>query len=229
MDINSKEWKALLVEGAATLGITIGTLQAEQMAVHGAELLKWNRKVNLTAIVEPVEVAVKHFIDAIVPVMDISPCSKLLDMGSGGGFPGLPLKVVAPELSVTLIDSSRKKVSFQNHIIRTLGLSGIEAIHTRAETFASVKRCVYDVVICRAFSDFGFFLKMAHPFLKPEGIMVAMKGKYAVEEIQKAGFSKKGGHQTFMEKEGSMRVTLKEVTLPYLNLKRTIAMVRACP
>ena len=133
MQIGSKKWRDLLYEGAKQLDIQIDKRNIDKFATYALELLKWNQKTNLTAITDPVEVAVKHFLDSIVPVKIIPHQASLLDIGSGGGFPGIPLKISLPHLSVTLIDASRKKVSFLKHIIRILELGNIKALHIRSE------------------------------------------------------------------------------------------------
>ncbi len=115
MEIGSNTWKRLVEEGVKEFGINISGKETDMFAIHAGEMLHWNRRINLTAITDPEEVALKHFIDAIAPVSMISPGSSILDIGSGGGFPGLPVKIVMPSVSVTLVDGSRKKVSFLNH------------------------------------------------------------------------------------------------------------------
>src|SRR4030042_3426638 len=134
MKIGSDGWKQFLIRGAAERGISIERLQVDQFAVHASELMAWNRKMNLTAITDPVEVAVKHYLDSIAAYRLISESSRILDVGTGGGFPGIPLKILIPELHLTLIDSTLKKIHFLKHIIRTLKLRQTEAIQARVET-----------------------------------------------------------------------------------------------
>jgi 16S rRNA (guanine527-N7)-methyltransferase len=133
VDYDSSEWAHILVEGARTMGMCLELSQIARFAIHAKELMAWNRFANLTAITEPIEIAVKQFLDTL-PLSPLLPrVSRVLDIGSGGGFPGIPLKIMRPDLEMTLIDASRKKVSFQKHIIRTLALKDIEARHVRAE------------------------------------------------------------------------------------------------
>ena len=131
MQIGDSEWNRLIVNGAETLGVQVSAFQVAQFSDHIRELLLWNRKTNLTAITLPSEVAIKHVVDSLAIARWIHPEASVLDVGSGGGFPGIPLKILMPSLSVTLIDSSRKKNSFQRHVIRTLGLANINALQTR--------------------------------------------------------------------------------------------------
>ena len=103
MQIGSKKWKNVIYDGAKDLEIQMDQGKIDQFAIHAVELSKWTRKINLTAISDPLEIAVKHFLDSIAPARYIPPDTSLLDVGSGGGFPGIPLKIMIPSLSVTLI------------------------------------------------------------------------------------------------------------------------------
>ncbi len=221
MEIGSEKWKNLIREGAAKLfssDLRPQTSHLNLFALHAVELLKWNQKINLTAITDPEEIAVKHFTDSIAPVPLIPhDASSLLDIGSGGGFPGIPVKVMLPSLSVTLIDSSRKKVSFQKHIIRTLRLENTEAIHTRAEELAgnSLFSNAFDVVICRAFSAVDKFVLTALPFLAKDGVIIALKGKISDSEAEAVRSLPQ------IDKE-ACSVTVQKYTLPYIEAERSV-------
>jgi len=173
------KWQRLIVSGADVMGIDVQPEHTRQFAVHARELETWNRKINLTAITDPVAVAVKHFLDALAPAPLIPPGAFLLDIGSGAGFPGIPLKVLIPSLSVMLIDASRKKVNFQRHVIRTLGLKDIEARHIRAEDMGRMADFVhgFDVIVSRALTALDTFVSMATPLLKKGGLLIALKGR----------------------------------------------------
>jgi len=181
MKIGSTDWKALIRREAASLAVEPTPSQLEAFSIHARELLFWNRRSNLTAIADPAQMAVKHFVDSLVPIGWMPTGAAVLDVGSGAGFPGIPLKVVRPDLSVTLIDAVRKKVSFVKHVIRRLGLSGIEAFHVRAEQMAGAKgpgtRRRFDVVISRAVGAPEALAPLALPLLDENGILVAMRGK----------------------------------------------------
>jgi 16S rRNA (guanine527-N7)-methyltransferase len=189
MQIGDSEWNHLIVNGAASLGVQVSALQAAQFSAHIRELLLWNRKTNLTAITLPSEVAIKHVVDSLAIARWIHPEDSVLDVGSGGGFPGIPLKILMPSLSVTLIDSSRKKNSFQRHVIRTLGLVNIAAWQTRVEALSAAPDRIrggnpaFSVIVCRAFTDLAHFVEMAMPLLAPAGKMIAMKGRISSEEL----------------------------------------------
>ncbi len=180
------EHRDLLVEGAEAFGIRLNEKQVEAFDLFLRELLKWNQKINLTAIRSEKGIVLKHFLDSLSAYPYLSKTTSLLDVGSGAGFPGIPLKIVQPSLEITSIDSVRKKVDFQRHILRMLGLKGIQAIHGRVQDKDILQGLTgqFDAVISRAFSDLQSFLLLAYPFLKKGGILLAMKGELEREEIR---------------------------------------------
>jgi len=228
MQIGSIKWKKLLYDGAQALEIHIDSDQVDKFTTHAMELAKWNRKINLTAITDPLEVAVKHFLDSMAPESMIPMNASLLDIGSGGGFPGVPLKILKPSLSVTLIDASRKKVSFLKHLIRILGLDNIEAFHVRAEELSQQALYAghFNAIISRSLSSSSEFVLMALPLLDTDGILVAMKGKRSEVEIEslRSLIHKKKGMGD--ESQTEMELRLKTYTLPYLKLERTIVSLK---
>jgi len=154
--------------------------------VYLAELKVWNSRMNLTAIETDEDVVTRHFLDSLTPYRLITGATRLLDAGTGAGFPGIPLKLVKPDLRVTLLDSVTKKVLFMRHIIRTLGLGpDIEAVAARLEDKAVVKKYAgaFDCVISRAFTNLPDFVEMGLPYLAPGGMLIAMKGPKAKEEL----------------------------------------------
>lgn len=221
MQIGSAEWEEIIINGAKYFDVKVGSKEAGQFSKHAGELIKWNSKTNLTTITDPFEVAVKHFLDSLASAGIIPPGSSMLDMGSGGGFPGIPLKIILPSLSVFLVDSSRKKVSFLKHVIRTLGLEGINAFQARVEDLSKNKER-FDVVICRAFSSLDKFIESALPVLAENGIMIALKGKLDYKEIESARFSGS-------EKPGAGLLYDAEVikySLPYIDSERSLMIMR---
>lgn len=203
------DWEARVRSAAAALGVTLSVEAADQMGLHGDLLLEWNRKVNLTRITDPAEVAVKHFADALAPAPFLPTEARMLDIGAGGGFPGLPLAVVMPGLRVTLIDAGRKKVSFMQHVIRTLGLPNAAARHVRAEALAGED---FDLVVCRALADLPEILRLARPLVRPGGRIIALKARLAQEESALLGT---------LEGEGVL-VTVRKYALPFLGDPRTL-------
>jgi len=178
------ENRHLLVEGAQTFGIRLNEKQVAAFDLYLRELLKWNQKINLTAIRTEKGTVLKHFLDSLSVCPYLSKTASLLDIGSGAGFPGIPLKIVYSSLEITLIDSVRKKIDFQRHVIRMLGLKGMEAIHGRIQDKEILQRMAgrFDAVISRAFSDLQTLLVLAFPFLKKGGVLLAMKGELDEEE-----------------------------------------------
>jgi 16S rRNA (guanine527-N7)-methyltransferase len=191
------ESRKILIEGAKAFDIELDDKAVEAFDLYLKELLKWNRKINLTAIRTEKGVVLKHFLDSLSILPLLPKPSSLLDVGSGPGFPGIPLKIVAPSLDVTLIDSVRKKVDFQRHVIRTLGLNGIETIHARIESERGLPGMEgqFDGVISRALSDTQTFLNLSHPFLKRGGVALAMKGKVEERETQILQEAEKGRYR----------------------------------
>ena len=229
MQIGSKKWQNLIYEGAKNLDIQIDKRKIEKFAIHAIELMKWNQKTNLTAITDPFEVAVKHFLDSIVPVKIIPSNASLLDIGSGGGFPGIPLKIILPSLSVTLIDASRKKVSFLKHIIRILELKNIDALQIRAEEFANKPGVAkkFNVIISRAFSSMTTFALTALPFLKKEGAIIAMRGNVSGDDIQLLRSSLNKRHAILMDEDTeAFKLSVKRYSLPYLKSDRSMVSLK---
>jgi len=179
------ENQKLLIEGSKAFGIRLNETQVEAFDLYLRELLKWNEKINLTAIRSEKGIVLKHFLDSLSVFPYLSKTASLLDIGSGAGFPGIPLKIVHPSLEITLIDSVRKKIDFQRHVIRMLGLKGMEAIHGRIQDKEILQSMTgrFDAVISRAFSDLQTLRLLAFPFLKKGGILLAMKGELDEEEI----------------------------------------------
>ena len=170
---------------AKSIGLPLNTDHAKIIALYLSDLIDINNKINLTNITQPEEVAEKHIIDSLIPAKYIPENSSLLDLGTGGGFPGVPLKIFIPTLSVTLVDSVRKKVNFLKYVIGMLKLENITAHQLRVEDLANHPdfTCRFDVVISRAFTALDRFLQMAAPLVKSDGVIIAMKGREVDKEI----------------------------------------------
>ena len=225
MEIGSAEWENIIIKGSKDFDVNVGLKEAGQFSIHAAELVKWNLKINLTAITDPFEVAVKHFLDSIAPAGIIPSGASMLDMGSGGGFPGIPLKVVIPTLSVTLMDSSRKKITFLKHIIRTVGLADTEALQGRVEELIGSKK-MFDVIICRAFSSLERFVESALPILAPNGMIIALKGKLNPDEIESVRVSDNGKQGTGRTSGFPVDIRIKKYMLPFIDSERTVMVIK---
>lgn len=214
-----EENRKLLIEGARAFGHALSEEAVEAFAVYLRELLKWNKKINLTAIRTEREIVLKHFLDSLSVLPHLSRTETLLDMGSGAGFPGIPLKIVSPALRIVLLDSVRKKVHFQRHILRTLGLRDVETVHGRAQDPSIIQSLggQFDLVVSRALSDLKTFLELSLPFVRPEGKVIAMKGRMKDEEVDT------------LRKEMKTPYVLEGIfplVLPRTSLQRTLLVFR---
>ena len=226
MIVDDDEWRRTVSEGAATLGVAVSPSQARALGRHAREMLAWNRVSNLTAITDPMAVAVKHYVDALAVAPWIGRSARVLDAGSGGGFPGIPLKIVRPDLSITLVDSVRKKVSFLQSAIRTLQLDGIDALHGRLEAISRSPRGAgrFDAVVCRALGSLTTFIDRTVSFLAPGGILLAMKGPQTDHDP----VDEPTGQDGILRLSGRcFKVTVHAYRLPFIGDRRR--MVRLVP
>jgi len=184
--MGSKKWRDMIRQGADDFNVPVNETTASLFALHASELMAWNKKINLTTILDPLEVAVKHFIDSIVPAPLIPKGGRVLDIGSGGGFPGLALKAARPDMDMVMVDASQKKIHFLKHVIRKTGMENITAIHGRAEDLAKDPgfNGSFDVVVCRAFASLGDFFEKGLPFVSKNGFLMAWKGKAGEDEAK---------------------------------------------
>lgn len=185
MKIGSNSWMDLVRDGASQMGIEVNPEQAAQIAHHGQLLVQWNKRINLTTITDAKDVAIKHVIDAIAPLNYIPSKGHLLDIGTGGGYPGIPLKIMRPSQPMTLIDSVRKKVNFLKNVIRQLHLDSISAIHTRAEEMldALPETNKFNIIVCRALANPQRAISLAAPLLLPNGRIILYLGPQEGSEI----------------------------------------------
>ncbi len=175
----SMENRRLLTSGARALGVSLNASKVEAFERFLKELMRWNKRMNLTALREERTIIIRHFLDSLCVVKYLPEKTSLLDVGSGAGFPGIPLKIARPLWQVVLLEASRKKTYFQKHIIRSLDLSGIRSIWGRSDQ-EEVKTALgnrFDVVISKAVSPIEVFLREAVHFVPPGGMIIAMQGK----------------------------------------------------
>ncbi len=224
MRIGSERWRRLVKDGARSFGVTLDESQLDCMALHAEELLRWNRRINLTAITEPAEVAVKHFLDSLAAVPLVAAGASVLDMGSGGGFPGLPLAAALPQSRVTLVDSVRKKVSFLKHVIRRSGLQGATALQARIEELSghADHRGRYEAVLARALAPLEELARLAAPLLAPQGAVIALKAERVAEEMRLLEENPRRNTSGLRVRVAEVR----EVKLPVLNLRRWIVVMK---
>ena len=175
----------------ADLGFPLTDRQKEQYERYFELLVEWNEKINLTAITEKDDVYLKHFYDSIAPILQgliQNHPIRLLDIGAGAGFPSLPMKILFPELDVTIIDSLNKRINFLHLLAEELDLDGVHFYHGRAEDFAQDKefRAQFDVVTARAVARMQVLSELTIPYLKVGGRLLALKASNAPEELEEA-------------------------------------------
>ena len=177
-----------LAEKARKIGIDITQDNVERFYEYMNLLLEWNEKINLTAITEPNEVILKHFIDSITINKYLKEANTIMDIGTGAGFPGIPLKIINFNKKFTLVDSLNKRINYLKEVCQKLRLNEVECLHARAEELASNKtyREQYDVVTSRAVARLSTLLEYMLPFVKVGGRCICMKGANPKEEIEEA-------------------------------------------
>ncbi len=174
---------------ASSLGVKLMPAQTASFQKYLELLVKWNKKINLTAITEPREVCIKHFTDSltILDAINLPQFAKVLDVGSGAGFPGLPLKIARKDIRLTVIDSQQKRLDFIQEVLKKINLEA-ELLHGRAEDLGHDKelRVGFDLVTARAVAPLNVLCEYCMPFVKSRGFFVAMKGPNADEELKEA-------------------------------------------
>ncbi len=179
-----------LIEGIVDLGIELKKEQEEKFIKYKELLKEWNEKINITAITEDEEIDIKHFLDSLTPTSTklFEHKKSVIDVGTGGGFPGLPLKIFNDELEVTLLDSLNKRIVFLNEVIKSLNLKGIVAIHGRAEELGNAikYREQYDICVSRAVASLNTLSEYCIPFVRVGGYFISMKGSDIDEELKES-------------------------------------------
>lgn len=175
--------RKLLLQGARELGCELSQGEAELLERMADELLHWNRRINLTAITVEREMVARHFLDSLALLPWLDGAESLLDIGSGGGFPGFPLKVLRPGMELYSVDSVAKKISFQLHLARILGLSQVHPLHLRLDGKGSCGIPLCDLVVARALAEADQVGRLARPCLKPGGRLILMKGEGGEDEL----------------------------------------------
>ena len=177
-----------LIEKCAALGIPLSAEQAAQLDEYAAILVDYNQKVNLTAITDPEGIEDKHFVDSLIFAAQPEVQGKMVDVGTGAGFPGVVAKIYKPQLALTLMEPTGKRVDFLKYVCAQLGLGGVEFAKERAEEAArKIWRESFDLASARAVSNLPALCEFCLPLVKPGGVMIAMKGAGAAQEAQDAG------------------------------------------
>ena len=212
----------LLSKGALTLDVDLKDAEINRFIKYKELLKDWNTKINITAITNDDEIDTKHFLDSLTPfVTDIfNGSKKVIDIGTGGGFPGVPLKIVNPDLNITLLDSLNKRIVFLNEVIEQLGLEDIEAVHGRAEELSiTLKyREQYDICVSRAVASLDTLSEYCIPFVKVGGYFVSMKGPDIDEELK----SSKNAIDTL----GGRIVDAKLIEIPETDIVHSLIIIQ---
>jgi 16S rRNA (guanine527-N7)-methyltransferase len=206
----------ILVKGAEQLGITLNAEVVEGFLFYIKELKKWNQRINLTSLTTDRDMAVKHFLDSLTIVPFLQGAAHVLDIGTGAGFPGLPLKIFAPSIDVLLLESSQKKCSFLRHIVRGLKLANVEIVHGRAEDKKMIERygSSFDLVLSRALADLPTSLQLALPYAKRGGRIAGMRGRQGEQERD----------ETDWRPLGLQLIEQRRLTLPFVEEQRILLL-----
>ncbi len=201
------------------LGINLTNDQIDKLARFYQLLVTWNEKINLTTIIKEEEVYLKHFYDSLtlIKVVDLRQPLTILDVGTGAGFPGIVLKIVFPNLKITLLDSLTKRINYLNEIIKELDLHDIETVCSRCEEYTKINREKYDLVVARAVSHLKILSEMIIPTVKVNGYFIAMKANLN-DELEKT--------IPMLKKLNSELKEIKEFSLPIENSKRTLVVIK---
>lgn len=212
------EQSTLLIEGAQQLRVELTTECVDRIAVYLEELQRWAKIVDLVSQSDPETIIRKHILDSLAALSVLPLQGRLLDLGSGAGFPGLPLAMARPPLSVVLLEPRRKRVNFLKEVIRKTNLTNTQAYEGRAEEFIGREgwNSAFDVVTTRATWNIREFLPMAGPFVAKSGIIVAMLGAKAEEELKEEKTWSQG-HQYVLQ-------ALKRYNLPFGKEQRALAI-----
>ena len=167
-------------------GITLQDTQLQQFAMYAAMLLEWNQKMNLTAITDMDEIYEKHFLDSILPSFDVKLKGTFCDVGAGAGFPSIPLKIVYPDLEITIVETLGKRITFLEALCHQLKLNNVHCVHARAEDYAKEHRESFDIVSARAVANLPMLSELCIPLVKLNGTFLALKGANGDEEYENA-------------------------------------------
>ena len=216
------EYFQLMKEASLEVGIDLTENQYNQFIEYMKLLQEWNEKINLTAITEDEEVIKKHFIDCIKAFKSdaVKSAKTVIDVGTGAGFPGLPIAIMNPNINVTLLDSLNKRINFLNTVVDELKLENINCIHGRAEEFARMKqkRESYDVATSRAVANLNVLVEYLLPFVKIGGSCICMKGPNIEDEIENS--------KNAIKILGGKIEKVEEFNLPNTDIRRTIILIR---
>ena len=215
-----ENFKKLFLELANKININLTENQIEKFYKYMKLLLEWNEKINLTAITDENEIVLKHFVDSLTSLKYIKENDNIIDVGTGAGFPGIPMAIMMPNTKITLLDSLNKRINFLNEVIKELNLKNVETIHSRSEDCGKdiLYREKYDISIARAVANLSTLSEYLLPFVKIDGKMICMKGSEVEEELNNSKYAIKelGGEISLQD----------EFCLPDTDIKRNIIVIK---
>lgn len=218
--MEEKTFKKKLKENAEAIGVLLDETELEQFYKYKNLVIDWNEKINLTAITDDFDFIVKHFVDSLTINKYIEKNKTIIDIGTGAGFPGIPLKIVNKDNKVILFDSLNKRLKVLEDIIEKIKLTNVETLHGRAEeTFKNKEyREKYDIAVSRAVASLNVLVELMLPAVKVGGICICMKGNNADTEIDEA--------KKAIKELGGEILKVEKVVLPELNLERNIVVIK---
>lgn len=215
-----EEFKNKLVELSDEIGIQLNEKQIEKFFKYMNLLLDWNKKINLTAITDMDDIILKHFIDSITILKYINGENKIIDVGTGAGFPGIPIAVMKSDVEITLLDSLNKRILFLENLSKELDLRNVEIIHGRAEDFGknTLSREKYDIAVSRAVANMSTLVEYLLPFVKVGGICICMKGSEIEKELESA--------KVAIKELGGKIEKIDKFKLPDSTMERNIIIIK---
>ncbi len=209
-----------MIELSKKIDINLTETQTKKFFEYMQLLLEWNEKINLTAITEVDDIILKHFIDSLTIIKYIKGNDKIIDVGTGAGFPGIPIGIMNSNIDITLLDSLNKRINFLNEVCNKLELKNIKTIHGRAEDFGQNKdtREKFDIVISRAVANMTTLVEYLLPFIKVGGCAICMKGPGIEEELSKAEFA--------IKELGGKVKKVENFVLPNSDIERNIVIIK---
>lgn len=211
----------LLCESCRKIGVELNQAQLKQFMTYKDMLIEWNEKMNLTAITDDREIILKHFVDclALCSGADMSG-KKIIDVGTGAGFPGVPVKIACPDIDITLLDSLNKRITFLNELTKALGLEKTDCVHMRAEDGGNDKglRESFDMCISRAVANLAVLCEYCLPFVRVGGMFISMKGPDVTQEISEA--------EKAIKVLGGEISEIKKVSIPETDINHSLIIIK---
>lgn len=218
--MEEKEFFKIMNKYSEKINIMFNEKQLKQFYLYMKLLIEWNEKINLTAITEPQEIILKHFVDSLTINKYIKEKESIVDVGTGAGFPGIPLKIIRDDINIVLVDSLNKRIKFLDDVIQKLGLKNIKTVHARAEEFGRMKeyREKFDKATSRAVANLATLLEYLMPLIKVDGKCICMKGSEIKDEISQS--------QKAIKILGGKIENIDTFKLPNSDINRNILIVK---